>query len=249
MCTLIALWHVVDGFDIVVGMNRDESLARPSGPPAFLDEDPPIVAPRDTKAGGTWIGANGKGLFAALSNRRGSVSPTARSRGLLTLETLRQPSVRAVDVFLQREGQTHVYNPWNLVAADREELRFFRSGRDVGMARGHEGINILTNEGGNVVTDPKVLTAQNLLAKASSTSVSDAIRSLQSALRTHYSGSDGASLCVHSAGGGNGTVSSTILALSITDPGENILLYADGAPCSNPFRDYHEVIRRLPGPD
>ena len=53
-------------------------------------------------------------------------------------------------------------------------------------------------------------------------------------------------ICVHAAGGG--TVSSTILALSNADPGENVLLYADGQPCSTPYRDYREAIRRLPSP-
>jgi hypothetical protein len=50
-------------------------------------------------------------------------------------------------------------------------------------------------------------------------------------------------------GPGYETVSSTILALSNADPGENLLLYADGSPCTTPYRDYREVVRRLPSPD
>src|SRR5881409_2709673 len=84
-------------------MNRDESSMRPADPPAVLDGTPMIVAPRDRKAGGTWLGASGAGLVVALSNRRGRTSLIARSRGQLVLEALRQPSVAGVDVFLQRE--------------------------------------------------------------------------------------------------------------------------------------------------
>jgi len=36
--------------------------------------------------------------------------------------------------------------------------------------------------------------------------------------------------------------------VSNADVGENVLLYADGAPCSTPFRDYRDVVRRLPNP-
>ncbi len=247
MCTLIAFWRSVPGYDVVLGMNRDESSMRPADPPAVLDGTPVIIAPRDRQAGGTWLGASGTGLVVALSNRRGATSPSARSRGQLVLDALRQPSVSGVDVFVQREVREHEYNYWNLVAASRKDLRFFRYDGEPAMNRGHEGLNVLTNEGGNVATDPKVQFIQGLLAKTPSRSIDEVIRALQGALRTHASGAGGVGLCVHFPGGG--TVSSTILALSNADPGENVLLYADGSPCTTPYRDYHEVIRRLPSPD
>jgi len=247
MCTLICLWRAVEGYDLVVGMNRDESVTRTAAPPSLLQGDPPIVAPLDRTAGGTWIGASGTGLVVAVSNRRGRASPDARSRGLLVLGALREPSVSAVDVMIQREVREREYNFWNLLVADRDELRFFRYDGQVSMNRGHEGLNILTNEGANVPTDPRTQAVQGLLAKAPVRAVEDAIRTLQSTLRTHGAGPGGASLCVHVTGGG--TVSSTILALSNADPGENVLLYADGPPCSTPYRDYQETIRRLPSPD
>jgi len=247
MCTLIAFWRSVPGYDLGVGMNREESAIRPSEPPSVLEGTPIVVAPRDCKAGGTWLGASGTGLVVGLSNRRGRTSGTARSRGQLVLDALRQSSVPAVDVFLQREVREHEYNLWNLFVGSRKELRFFRYDGEIGMARGREGLNVLTNDGGNVSTDPKVTFVQGLLAKTSSRPIEEVIRALQGALRTHAPGTGGVSLCVHGTGGG--TVSSTILAVSNADPGENVLLYADGQPCSTPYRDYHEVIRRLPSPD
>lgn len=246
MCTLIALWRSVAGYDLMVGMNRDESANRPSDPPSLLEGDPAIVAPRDQKAGGTWIGASGTGLIAALSNRRGRASQTARSRGQLVLEVLRQPSVAGADVFLQREVREHEYNFWNLFSASKKDLRFFRYDGEISMNGGHEGLNILTNEGGNVATDPKVQLIQGLLAKPS-LNTEQLIPTLQRTLRTHASGPGGIGLCVH--GQGVGTVSSIILGFSNADPGQNILLYADGPPCTTPYRDYQDVIRRLPPPD
>lgn len=246
MCTLILLWRSVDQYDVVLGMNRDESATRPSEPPTLIDGTPAIVAPRDRQAGGTWVGASGEGLFAALSNRRGRTSTTARSRGLLLLDALRTPTVPAADILVQRETREHEYNFFNVLVGTRRDLRFFRFDGQLAVTRGHEGVNVLTNEGGNVQGDPKDELARNLLAKAPTRTIGDAVRTLQSTLRTHASGG-GVSLCNHAAGGG--TVSSTILALSNADPGENVLLYAEGAPCQTPYRDYHEVVRRLPSPD
>lgn len=245
MCTLIALWRAIPGYDLVVGMNRDESASRPAEPPTLIDRDPPIVAPRDRQAGGTWLGASGSGLILALSNRRGRASTAARSRGLLVLDALRQPTVAAVDVFLEREVHEREYNFWNLLAMSRREMRFFAYDGDVRGTGGREGLNVLTNEGGNVPADPKARLIDGLLAKAPPQDLREAIRVLQSTLRTHADGSE-PSLCLHAAGGG--TVSSTILALHNADPRENVLLYADGAPCSTPYRDYGDVIRRLPSP-
>ena len=246
MCTLISLWRTVMGYDLVVGMNRDESQSRPADPPSVLEGTPVIVAPRDRKAGGSWIGASGTGLVVALSNRRGRNSPTARSRGQLVLEALQQPSVAAVDVFLQKEVRGHEYNLWNLFVASGKELRFFRYDGELSMSRGHEGLNILTNEGGNVASDPKGQLIQGLLAKAPR-DPEGVVKELQRTLRTHASGSAGVGLCIHGQGGG--TVSSTILGLSNADPGEHVLLYADGPPCTTPYRDYREVVRRLPRTD
>src|SRR2546428_11792486 len=148
-------------------MNRDESAMRPADPPAVLDGTPIIVAPRDRQAGGSWLGASGTGLVVALSNRRGRAIPTARSRGQLVLDALRQPSVAGVDVFLQREVREHEYNFWNLFSASSKELRFFRFDGELSMNRGHEGLNVLTNEGGNASTDPKAQLVQGPLAKVS----------------------------------------------------------------------------------
>src|SRR5574340_1302939 len=115
MCTLILLWRAVDGYDLVVGMNRDESAMRPSEPPAFVEGTPAVVAPHDRQAGGSWIGVSGDGLLLALSNRRGRTSTTARSRGLLLLDALKSPSLPAADILIQRETQAHEYNLFNLL--------------------------------------------------------------------------------------------------------------------------------------
>ena len=242
MCTLIGIWKSVPGYDLVIGMNRDEDQLRPAEPPQLLPGPPPLVAPRDARAGGTWLGVNQAGLFAALSNRRGKASTTARSRGLLMLDILKVPTPRAAEIALEREVGAHDYNFFNLFTATREDARFFSYEDGLRMTRGHEGLNVLTNAGGNVDGDPKRATILSLRGETKFAGGEAAIRWLESTLR-HHGGSGSVPLCIHFPGGG--TVSSTILALHNVDAGEHVLLYANGNPCENPYRDYSPLLRQL----
>ena len=242
MCTLIALYRVVPGYDLIVGMNRDEDRTRPSTPPQLIEGTPQIVAPRDARAGGTWIGVNEQGLVAALSNRRGAISTTAKSRGLLMFEILRQPTLRAAAVDIDREVRANEYNFFNLFVATRDDLRFFSYDGQVRMSRGHEGLNVLTNAGGNVEGDLKVATIHALAGAAKFPDAVAATRWLQSTLR-HHGGTETAALCIHGTGGG--TVSSTILALHNSSAEDHILLYADGSPSESPYRDFSQLARSL----
>ncbi len=242
MCTLIALYRAVPGYDLVVGMNRDEDRLRPAEPPQALPGPPALVAPRDAKAGGTWIGVNEAGLLAALSNRRGVASATARSRGLLMLEVLKEADVRRVEIVIEREVAQHEYNLFNVLAATREEMRFLTYDGQVHMARGHDGLNVLTNAGGNVEGDERLATVRGLLGPTTPSEAGAATHWLQASLR-HHGGAGTVPLCVHAQGGG--TVSSTILALHNADPGQHILLYANGSPCQTPYRDFSPLLAGL----
>ncbi|HLE45391.1 MAG TPA: NRDE family protein [Thermoplasmata archaeon] len=242
MCTLIALYRTVPGYDIVLGMNRDEDRTRPAEPPQSLGGSPAIVAPRDARAGGTWIGVNEAGLVAALSNRRGKVSTTARSRGQLMLDLLKLPKVRAAEIAVQRAVSEQEYNFFNLMVATREEMRFLTYDGQVRMSRGHEGLDVLTNAGGNAEGDEKLALIRSLAGPATFPDVAVATRWLEATLRTH-GGPGTTALCNHGAAGG--TVSSAILALHNSAPEEGVLLYADGSPCQVPYRDYSRLVQAL----
>jgi len=69
VCTIVIAWQVFTDTPVVVAANRDELLDRPSEPPAVVEEDPRVGAPRDAEAGGTWIGYNEHGVLVALTNR------------------------------------------------------------------------------------------------------------------------------------------------------------------------------------
>src|SRR3989304_2795807 len=95
--------------------------------------------------------------------------PCARgipSSGLLVLDAHQNPNVRAVDVVLPREVQAREYNSWNLLAMDRQEVRFFAFDGRLSMSRGHEGVNVLTNEGADAAPDGKTTEVRSLVARS-----------------------------------------------------------------------------------
>ena len=105
----------------VFAANRDELLGRPWLPPGrHWPDHPGVVAGRDQRAGGTWLGVNDAGVVAAVSNRRGALGPAPdkRSRGELPLAALAHGSAdEAARALEAADGAA--YRPFNLVVADR----------------------------------------------------------------------------------------------------------------------------------
>lgn len=92
MCLLAVAFHSHSDAPLIVTSNRDEFYARPTLPMHWWAGSQ-ILAGRDQQAGGTWLGLNRNGRFAAVTNFRGfytdkisQVNPL--SRGNLITEFL-----------------------------------------------------------------------------------------------------------------------------------------------------------------
>ena len=98
MCVLALGWNAHPRWRLVVAANRDEMHDRPSAPLASWDKRD-VIAGRDLKAGGTWLGVSSSGRFAAVTNLRGfgPPDPALRSRGALVTDWLGDsPAAEAV---------------------------------------------------------------------------------------------------------------------------------------------------------
>ena len=121
MCTLVMLRRPEARWPLLVAANRDELSTRPwQGPARHWLDRPEVVAGKDMTAGGTWLGVNDDGLFAAILNRPGSLGPAEgkRSRGELVLEALDHAEARLAAEALA-DLNPDSYRPFNLVIADR----------------------------------------------------------------------------------------------------------------------------------
>jgi uncharacterized protein with NRDE domain len=164
MCLIVVSWRARAGFPLVVAANRDEWRDR-AAEPAHWWPNPPILAGRDLKAGGTWMGITRDGRFAAVTNFRdpSDKRSTARSRGNLVTEFL---ASEAHALEFARSLVPHVpeYNGFNLVLGDGESLVYF--GSREGEAREIEpGVHGLSN---HVLDEPwpKVLRGREAMQAA-----------------------------------------------------------------------------------
>jgi uncharacterized protein with NRDE domain len=90
MCLLIFAHQTCPGYPLVLAANRDEFHGRETASSRFWTEHPEILAGRDLKAGGTWMGMTRAGRFSAITNYRDPSSSfdAPRSRGELPLDFL-----------------------------------------------------------------------------------------------------------------------------------------------------------------
>lgn len=103
--------------------NRDEFYDRPTAQAAFWEDHPDLLAGRDLKAGGTWIGVTKSGRIAALTNYRDpqNIDNNARSRGQLTTDFLTGSD--SPEQYLRKIKNSGIhYNGFNLMVGDQEQL-------------------------------------------------------------------------------------------------------------------------------
>ncbi len=147
MCLLVIAWKHHPRYRLLVPANRDEYHDRPADPLAPWADTPDVIAGRDLRAGGAWLGVDRRRRFGTVTNFRELQRPrrTAPSRGTLVPDFLRGHS--AVRDYLEAlETDAPGYSGFNLLLADAAELRY-ASNRGDGFARPLSGgIHGLSNE-------------------------------------------------------------------------------------------------------
>jgi hypothetical protein len=244
MCTLIAFHRVWRDQPLVVATNRDEAYGRPSAPPRWTGTRPSVLAPVDERAGGTWMGANERGLWVGLTNRRsGTDDPRLRSRGLLCRELLELDSAATAAAAL--ESLTEPYNPFHVVVADAERMILIEHDAGGSAARRlAPGCHLVTNRPSDrTPEEPKARRVWRLLYRSALWPVergapapADLEDRLRAVLADHGDSRDEA-VCLHGTTGG--TKSAAVWRIAPPEdaggPARIALAFADGPPCVTPF--------------
>lgn len=117
VCLIVLAYKAHPRYPLLFAANRDEFHDRPAAPARFWEEAPDLLAGRDLRAGGTWLGITRAGRFAALTNYRDLHRPRKQgpSRGLL----VRQALEGGFD-----PGTTSVYEGFNLLYGPIDALRY-----------------------------------------------------------------------------------------------------------------------------
>lgn len=130
MCLILFANNAHPEYPLVFAGNRDEFFDRPTAPAGPWDEAPHVLAGRDLKAGGTWLGITRQGHWATVTNVRDErpYRDDAPSRGRLVAEYLKEEP--APEAYLQRvQAEADRYNGFNVLVGTPEETFYF-SNRD-----------------------------------------------------------------------------------------------------------------------
>ncbi|WP_144095468.1 NRDE family protein [Croceicoccus sediminis] len=122
MCIAVAAWRCAPDWPLVIIANRDEFHERPTEGLSRWSDGSGIIAGRDLRSGGTWLGVSEQGIsdrrgrLALITNFRDPVNfrPDAPSRGALVTDWLTGDWHRVEDRF----ADLSAYNGFSLVLID-----------------------------------------------------------------------------------------------------------------------------------
>lgn len=126
MCLILFAHRVHPEFPLLLAANRDEFLDRPTSPMQWRTD---VACGQDERSGGTWIGVQRSGRWAAVTNFRGKresqLTPESpRSRGELVWDFL-NGSESPADYMERVRKQSSKYPGFNLLVSDLEEVFYF----------------------------------------------------------------------------------------------------------------------------
>ena len=126
MCLVLLAAGSHPEYPLIVAANRDEFYDRPTAPSDFWVDAPSVLAGRDLQAGGTWLGIDRRGRFAAVTNYRQGhrEAPAPRSRGQLVSDFLTSDTP-AVEFIRRATAESDLYAGFNLIVGRAGDLHYF----------------------------------------------------------------------------------------------------------------------------
>jgi uncharacterized protein with NRDE domain len=146
VCLILFANEANSRYRLVLAANRDEFYSRPTAPAAFWEEAPDVLAGKDLKSGGSWLGVSRSGEVAAVTNFRepGRAREDAPSRGDLVSGFL--TSGESPDVFAAKlRTRAQNYNGFNLLLDSTEGLWWYSNRDDEQPRRIIPGLHGLSN--------------------------------------------------------------------------------------------------------
>lgn len=145
MCVVAFAWNLHPRWRLLLAGNRDEFHARATAPLAHWGDGSGIIAGRDLEAGGTWLGVDGRGRCALVTNVRDlRLGQDGLSRGLLASDYLRG------DAGAQAHGRSLLpvaagYRPFNLLLVDAHDCIWMGRQAKPRLAAVESGVHVLSN--------------------------------------------------------------------------------------------------------
>jgi uncharacterized protein with NRDE domain len=190
MCLILFAYKSHPRYPLVLAANRDEFHDRPTAPASFWDDSPDVLAGRDLRSGGTWLGITRKGRIAGLSNYLDPYGrrPDSPSRGSLVTAFLTGVAV-PLDFLDDICRSSARFNGFSLIFGDLNML-FYHSNRGKVPAEIKPGIHGLSNH----LLDtpwPKVERGKRVLTRIMATEDEPDLETIFALLADHPAEGDG----------------------------------------------------------
>ncbi|BAC13007.1 NRDE family protein [Oceanobacillus iheyensis] len=162
MCLITFAIQKHSEYPFILIANRDEFYDRPTAKASFWDDAPAILAGRDLKSKGTWLGITKQGKIAAITNYRNPSLPETGtySRGKIPVDFLNN-EIDASHFLSRLEENKSLYAGYNALFGNYQNLytynNIYNSSEQL-----VSGIHSLSNDKLNTPW-PKVVKARGLL--------------------------------------------------------------------------------------
>lgn len=166
MCLINFQFQQHPQYKLILIANRDEEYSRPTEPAHFWKDEPDLLAGRDLRHMGTWLGITRSGRFSAITNFRTRTFPAATdakiSRGRIVQNYL--TGLLPPEEFLKQLRQNRSkYEGFNLLAGDQNVIFHYNNNFDE-ITKIPAGIHGLSNATLNTPW-PKLKGSKNDFAK------------------------------------------------------------------------------------
>lgn len=231
-CTLIVAFYPQSNYPLVIAANRDENPSRPSEPwlnRRVVNSNNTIYCPLDVR-GGTWIGCNSMGIFAAITNWDLDKNLHGlKSRGDVVLNILKCNTIKDVLLYWA-ELNAEDYKPFNIIVGTHDILYNLNNDNELlGIKRLKAGLHISTGIGFNLAVKRDQYIRSELIKDFKSFEEPVSHTTMQRLLSAHNDGDQSEdSVCVHDPEHRWETRSSAVLVL-----GKELwtIRHNDGPPC------------------
>lgn len=126
MCILFIAYRIHPNYPLILAANRDETYDRPTKSAHYWDDDHSILAGRDLKQGGTWLGITKNGRLAALTNYRNPKENqnNKQSRGHIVKNFLTS-QLNPDEYLLSLQEERTRYAGFNVIVGDQEKIFYY----------------------------------------------------------------------------------------------------------------------------
>lgn len=128
MCLIVFSFKHHSKYPVILAGNRDEFYGREARQAHFWDTVPPLLAGKDLRAGGTWLGVNHKGEFGAITNYRDLNNPIngEQSRGEIIPKFLTHDG-SPEDKLSRVQKNYPAYSGFNLLAGNADQIYYLNN--------------------------------------------------------------------------------------------------------------------------